>query len=128
MLGLLAGHRRYAHITALRSDAVAALGFQQTTENQRRYVVRWLRETLNGRSDRTSLLPEIKRWFYDHRILQIAPRELKSLIATAQKDHEAQLLKALELAYGQQKRLIQRFHVATSGAPKRSSRPSPRRQ
>ena len=24
MLGLLAGHRRYAHITALRGDAVAA--------------------------------------------------------------------------------------------------------
>lgn len=85
--------------------AYRALGFQRMTEHQRRHVVRWLRETLNGRSDNTSLLPEIKRWFYDHRILQIAPRELKSLIATAQKDHEAQLLKALEHAYGQQKLL-----------------------
>lgn len=73
------------------------------TEHQRRYVVRWLRETLNGRLDRTSLLPEIKRWFYDHRILQIAPREFKSLIATAQKDRKTQLLKTLEIAYDQQK-------------------------
>ena len=83
--------------------AYRTLGFQQMTEHQRRYVVRWLRETLNGRSDHTSLLPETKRWFYDHRILQIAPRELKSLIAAALKDHEAQLLKAIEHAYGQQK-------------------------
>lgn len=83
--------------------AYRTLGFQQMTEHQRRYVVRWLRETLNGRSDRTSLLPELMRWFYDHRILQIAPRELKSLIANAQKDHETQLLKSLELAYGQEK-------------------------
>ncbi len=83
--------------------AYRTLGFQQMTEHQRRYVVRWLRENLNGRSDRTSLLPETMRWFYDHRILQIAPRELKSLIATAQKDHEAQLLKAIALAYGEQK-------------------------
>ncbi len=90
--------------------AYRTLGFQQMTEHQRRYVVRWLRETLNGRSDQTSLLPEVKRWFYDHRILQIAPRELKSLIATAQRDHEAQLLKALEHAYGQQK--LQEWELA----------------
>ena len=90
--------------------AYRTLGFQQMTEHQRRYVVRWLRETLNGRSDHTSLLPETKRWFYDHRILQIAPRELKSLIATALKEHEAQLLKAIEHAYGQQK--LQEWEVA----------------
>nr|WP_326527807.1 Tn3 family transposase [Rhodoferax sp.] len=92
--------------------AYRTLGFQQMTEHQRRYVVRWLRETLNGRSDQTSLLPEVKRWFYDHRILQIAPRELKSLIATAQRDHEARLLKALEHAYGQQK--LQEWELALS--------------
>lgn len=86
-----------------QQQAYRALGFQQMTEHQRRYVVRWLRETLVSRSDQTSLLPALKRWLYDHRILQIAPRELKSLIATAQRDHEAQLLKALELRYGQQK-------------------------
>ncbi len=90
--------------------AYRTLGFQQMTEHQRRYVVRWLRETLNGRSDHTSLLPETKRWFYDHRVLQIAPRELKSLIATALKDHEAQLLKAIEHAYGQQK--LQEWELA----------------
>jgi hypothetical protein len=39
-----------------------------------------------------------KRWFYDHRVLQIASRELKSLISKAQNNDEAQLLTALELA------------------------------
>lgn len=90
--------------------AYRTLGFQQMTEHQRRYMVRWLRETLNGRADHTSLLPETKRWFYDHRILQIASRELKSLIAVALKDHEAQLLKAIGHAYGQQK--LQEWELA----------------
>ncbi len=96
--------------------AYRTLGFQQMTEHQRRYVVRWLRETLNGRSDRTSLLPETKRWFYDLHILQIAPRELKSLIAVALKDHEAQLLKAIEHAYGQQK--LQAWELALNSKTK----------
>jgi len=39
------------------------------SEHQRRYVVRWLRESLAGRAGSTSLLPELKRWFYEHRIL-----------------------------------------------------------
>lgn len=60
--------------------AYRELGFQQMTEHQRRYVVRWLRETLTGRAERGSLLPELKRWFYEHRILLIADRELKRLM------------------------------------------------
>jgi hypothetical protein len=63
--------------------ACEALGFQPMTEHQRRYVVRWLRETIAGRAGSTSLLPELKRWFYEHRILLIADRELKRFIAEA---------------------------------------------
>ena len=51
------------------------------TEHKRRYVVRWLRETFADRADRSSLLPELKCWFYDHRILLIGDLELKRLIA-----------------------------------------------
>lgn len=80
--------------------AYQALGFRQITEHQRRYVVRWLRETLNGRADRSALLPELQRWFYEHRILLIADRELVHLIAGAQRDHQAQLTTALQHAYG----------------------------
>lgn len=80
--------------------AYKELGFHQMTEHQRRYVVRWLRETLTGRASASGLLPELKRWFYDHRILLIADRELKRFIIRATRDQEAQLLDALTKAYG----------------------------
>ncbi len=83
--------------------AYEALGFQQMTEHQRRYVVRWLRETIAGRAGSTSLLHELKRWFYEHRILLIADRELKRFIAEAHRDQEAQLTEALTRAYGAQR-------------------------
>lgn len=82
--------------------AYQTLGFQMMTEHQRRYVVRWLRETLTGRAETRSLVPELKRWFYEHRILQIAERELKHLVAQAQADHESQLVAKLTQAYGAQ--------------------------
>lgn len=75
--------------------AYEELGFQQMTEHQRRFVVRWLRETLAGRAGAGSLLPELKRWFYEHHILLIADRELRRFIAEAARDQEAQLLDAL---------------------------------
>ena len=78
--------------------AYQTLGFQMMTEHQRRYVVRWLRETLTGRAETRSLVPELKRWFYEHRILQIAERELKHLVAQAQADHESPLAPPLPLA------------------------------
>lgn len=87
----LADHQKLAYET---------LGFQQMTEHQRRYVVRWLRETLAGRTGTTGLLPELKRWFYEHRILLIAERELRRFIAEAHRDQEAQMLDALLEAYG----------------------------
>lgn len=83
--------------------AYEALGFQRMTEHQRRYVVRWLRETLVGRSGTAALLPELKRWFYEHRILLIADRELRRLIADAVRDRETQLLEELKRAYGEER-------------------------
>lgn len=50
--------------------ACDTIGFRKLSEHQRRYVVRWLRETFAGRTETTSLLTDLKRWFYDHRILQ----------------------------------------------------------
>ena len=90
----LAEHQRFAY---------EALGFQQMTEHQRRYVVRWLRETLRGRTIGGSILPELKRWFYKHRILLIQDRELRRLVVQAQTAHEEQLFRALVDTYGYQK-------------------------
>lgn len=69
--------------------AYGCLGFQRITEHQQRYVVRWLRETMAGRADRRSLLPDLKRWFYEHRILLISDRELRSIIASVQISFES---------------------------------------
>lgn len=80
--------------------ACQELGLREMTEHQRRYVVRWLREALTGRANATGLLPELKRWFYEHRILLIADRELKRFIAQAARDREAQLLDAVTKAFG----------------------------
>ena len=80
--------------------ACDVVGFREMTEHQRRYVVRWLRETLAGRGGISGLLPELKRWFYEHQILLIADRELKRFIAEAIRDREALLLQAVMKAYG----------------------------
>ncbi|MDG0854458.1 Tn3 family transposase [Roseateles puraquae] len=74
-----------------QQTAYEKLGFSRLTEHQRRYVVRWLRETLQGRAGVSSLLGELKQWFYEHRILLIADRELKRLISQAHRDQEQQL-------------------------------------
>lgn len=83
------------------------------TEHQRRYVVRWLRETLAGRAGTSGLLPVLKRWVYEHRILLIADRELKRFIAEAVRDCEAQLLDAVLKAFGAE-RLTEWDHLLTS--------------
>jgi hypothetical protein len=61
--------------------------------------VRWLREALAGSTSGGSILPELKRWFYEHRILLVADRELKRLIVSATVDIEQKLVSGLELAY-----------------------------
>ena len=86
-----------------QSLAYQTLGFRQLSEHQRRYVVRWLRETLSGSAGGGMILPELKRWFYEHRILLIADRELKRLIAAAVHEHEERLAGTLVGVYGAQR-------------------------
>ncbi|WP_341315095.1 DUF4158 domain-containing protein [Paraburkholderia sp. IMGN_8] len=63
-----------------QSCAYRALGFGPMTEHQRRYVVRWLKTVIMGRQDRTSLLQDLKRWLYEHRILLQRDRALRQLV------------------------------------------------
>lgn len=69
--------------------AQQTLGFERITEHQRRYLVRWLRETMAGRVERKSLMADLKRWLYEHRILQIHERELARTIVTTQISFES---------------------------------------
>ncbi|MFJ3319037.1 Tn3 family transposase [Herbaspirillum huttiense] len=80
--------------------AYQTLGFGSMTEHQRRYLVRWLKETLVGRPDTSTLLMQVKCWLYEHRILIAHDRLLKRVIAEAIRSHEAFLEKALLLSVG----------------------------
>lgn len=68
--------------------AYQTLGFEEMRENQRRYVVRWIKEFLTGRPDTSSLLVQVKKWLYEHAILIPHDRELKRLIVSAVNGHE----------------------------------------
>ncbi len=87
----LADHQRLAY---------DALGFQPMAEHQRRYVVRWLKERLSGRQDRSTALFDLKQWLYEHRVLIVHDRALQQLIVQAVQDVEAALIHRLEVAFG----------------------------
>lgn len=71
--------------------AYEALGFSMMSEHQRRYLVRWLKETLRGRPQPSALLGEVKTWLYHSRILIPDERVLRRLIAEAIRAHEERL-------------------------------------
>jgi TnpA family transposase len=87
----LADHQRLAY---------DALGFKPMAEHQRRYVVRWLKERLSGRQDRSTALFDLKQWLYEHRVLIVHDRALQQLIVQAVQDVEAALIHRLEVAFG----------------------------
>lgn len=77
-----------------------ALGFQPMAEHQRRYVIRWLKERLSGRQDRSTALFDLKQWLYEHRVLIVHDRALRHLIVQAVQDVETALTHRLEAAFG----------------------------
>ncbi|MBU9546209.1 Tn3 family transposase [Burkholderia multivorans] len=93
-LKTLSDHQRFARdVTNFRSIA----------EHQRRYVIRWLKEQLTGRPERGQLTNDLKRWFYDHRIVIPPERMLRQFVVQAVRDIEGQLHGALEHAVGMEK-------------------------
>ncbi|UMY33482.1 Tn3 family transposase [Burkholderia contaminans] len=80
--------------------AYEALGFKPMAEHQRRYVVRWLKERLSGRQDRSTALFDLKQWLYEHRVLIVHDRALRQLIVQAVQDVETALTQRLEAAFG----------------------------
>ncbi len=80
--------------------AYEALGFRPMAEHQRRYVVRWLKERLSGRQDRSMALFDLKEWLYEHRVLIVHDRLLRQLIVQAVQDVENSLTCRLETAFG----------------------------
>jgi hypothetical protein len=83
--------------------AQTIINFRSIAEHQRRYVIRWLKEQLTGRPERSQLMSDLKRWFYEHRIVIPPDRMLRQLVVQAVHDVEASLHETLQQALGTDK-------------------------
>jgi hypothetical protein len=83
-----------------QSFARTVINFRVLAEHQRRYVIRWLKEQLTGRPERGQLMNDLKRWFYEHRIVIPPDRTLRQFVVQAVHDIEDSLREMLERAFG----------------------------
>ena len=71
-------------------------GSPAITGHHRRALVRVLRHELSRTDDRERLLGFARRWLYEHRLLIVHERLLRSMIAAARRQHEAQLAQQID--------------------------------
>ena len=62
---------------------------------QRRALVRLLHDELARTTDRQRLLQFARRWLYEHRLIVLRERELRTMIAKAIRSHEAALARGM---------------------------------
>ncbi|NEX59945.1 Tn3 family transposase [Noviherbaspirillum galbum] len=82
--------------------AYQTLGFSVLTEHRRRYLVRWIKETLTGRPGIPALLDQVKVWLYEHRILIPNVRTLRRIVKEAVQAHEATLVDLVVEFFGKE--------------------------
>jgi len=75
--------------------ACETLGFHWLSEAQRRALVRVLRGELTRTSDRQRLLQFARRWLYEHRLIVLRDRDLRTMIIKAIREHEAGLARTI---------------------------------
>src|ERR1700722_4369046 len=75
--------------------ACEPLGFHWLSEAQRRALVRVLRGELARTSDRQRLLQFARRWLYEHRLIVLRDRDLRTMIIKAIREHEAGLARTI---------------------------------
>jgi TnpA family transposase len=98
LASLRAMYRRAPTLIEHQQLACDALGFQWLTGHHRRALVRVLRQELSRTDDRERLLGFARRWLYEHRLLIVHERLLRSMIAAARRQHEAQLAQQIDQA------------------------------
>ena len=76
--------------------ACDALGFRWLSEPQRRALVRALRRELARTRDRQRLLLFARRWLYEHQLLIMHERSLRSAIVSATRQYEARLAQNIQ--------------------------------
>ena len=88
-------YRRHRPLIAHQQLACEALGFRWLSEPQRRALVRALRQELTRTRDRQRLLVFARRWLYDHQLIIMHERALRSIIVSATRQYEAALARSI---------------------------------
>jgi len=89
-------YRRAPTLIEHQQLACDELGFQWLTGHHRRALVRVLREELSRTDNRERLLGFARRWIYEHNLFIVHERLLRSMIAAAQRQHQAQLAQQID--------------------------------
>jgi hypothetical protein len=66
-----------------QQQACECLGFSWMTEHQRRALVRVLRDEVAHCADRERLLIHARQWLYEHRLVIVHDRAIRTLVAAA---------------------------------------------
>ena len=84
----------------VRSPAAGlrGVGLCLMTEHQRRALVRVLRDEVTHSADRERLLLHARHWLYEHRLLIVHDRVIRSLVAVALTELEAATAQAIRAA------------------------------
>jgi TnpA family transposase len=110
LASLRAMYRRGKTLFEHQHLACEALGFRWLSEPQRRALVRALRQELTRTRDRQRLLVFARRWLYDHQLIIMHERSLRSAIASATRQYEAALAKGIHA--GIDSELLERWRQA----------------
>jgi hypothetical protein len=81
-----------------QQQACEALGFAWMTEHQRRALVRVLRDEVAHSANRERLLLHARHWLYEHRLLIVHDRVIRSLVAAALTELEAVTAQSIRAA------------------------------
>ncbi len=116
LASLRAMYRRAPTLIEHQQQACETLGFRWLTEHQRRALVSVLRGAIVRTDDRQRLLGFARRSLYEHRLLIVHERRLRTLISVARGQHEAEL--AMQIGRSIEPHLLERWRTALTGAHK----------
>ncbi len=97
---LRALYRRAPTLIEHQQLAREVLGFRGINEHEQRALLHAIREELARTSDRHRLLRFARTWMYEHRLIIVHERQLRSIIRTAMHQFEATLAGQVRAAIG----------------------------
>jgi hypothetical protein len=95
LASLRAMYRRRRTLFEHQDLACQVLGFRSVSKRERRTLAAALEQELPRTADQARLVVFARRWLYEHGLLIIRTRELRSMIEAASRDYEATLVKSI---------------------------------